>query len=108
MLEVSATSTQFYIINGAVNPSLSLVRGQAYIFRVNAAGHPFLIKTQPGSGTVGTYSDGVVGNGVAVGDVVFTVPLSAPSELYYACQFHALMTGTITITDRTHLCHTFT
>ena len=34
-----------YLIDGNSNPTLNLIRGDSYTFTINAAGHPFWIKT---------------------------------------------------------------
>ncbi|HET8736986.1 MAG TPA: hypothetical protein VFM69_10330 [Pricia sp.] len=93
-----------YIFNGdgqtdAVNPDLTLTRGQTYEFDVNAPGHPFLIKAVQSIGTDGTYAGGVDNNGATDGKVTFTVPMDAPDTLYYVCEFHSPMTGTLNIVD---------
>src|SRR5262245_31728937 len=90
-----------YLINGANNPSLNLVRGQTYVFQVNAIGHPFWIKTVPSLGTGDAYNDGVTNNGTQLGSVTFVVPANAPTSLFYNCQFHTDMTGQINISDPT-------
>ena len=79
------------------NPVLYLDRGQNYRFNVNANGHPFLIKTLPGTGTGNQYNDGVENNGAQVGIVTFKVPFNAPNTLYYQCQNHASMLGVMII-----------
>ena len=79
------------------NPTIYLVRGQQYEFDLNASGHPFLIRV--GSG--GTeYTNGVttVGNN-STGKIRFDVPMDAPSELFYQCQYHSGMLGKFEITD---------
>lgn len=93
-----------YVFNGdglsdAVNPNLTLKRGNTYQFDINAPGHPFLIKTVQSIGTGDTYDEGVIYNGESSGTVSFTVPETAPNTLYYACEFHDSMTGTLTIID---------
>ncbi|TMU55134.1 hypothetical protein [Flagellimonas algicola] len=93
-----------YIFNGsglsdASNPDLTLKRGETYEFVVAAPGHPFIIKSVQSIGTGNAYNDGVTNNGAATGTVVFTVPNDAPDTLYYNCEFHSPMTGTLTITD---------
>ena len=80
-----------------LNPVLYLDRGQNYRFNVNASGHPFLIKTLPGTGTGNVYNDGVTNNGAAVGIVTFKVPFNAPNTLYYQCQLHASMLGVMIV-----------
>lgn len=86
-----------YVINGVNDPGLTLVRGCTYTFNINAAGHPFLIKSVQGSGVGNQYSVGVTNNGIQVGTLTWTVALDAPNALFYNCQFHAGMTGSITV-----------
>jgi hypothetical protein len=88
-----------YVINGFNDPPLTVVRGCSYTFNVNAPGHPFLIKTVQGTGVVNSYNDGVVGNGTANGVITWDVSMAAPNNLFYNCQLHAPMTGTITVID---------
>jgi hypothetical protein len=88
-----------YVIDGQDNPTLTLIRGQTYVFNVNTAGHPFWVKSVQGTTQANAYNDGVTDNGVQVGMLTFAVPLSAPSTLYYNCEFHAPMTGVINIVD---------
>lgn len=84
------------------NPSLTLVRGYRYEFRVNASGHPFWIQNSSGaynpSNVLGE-SNGVYNNGQQSAVIQFIVPITAPNTLYYVCQFHSLMAGTINIVD---------
>ena len=93
-----------YIFNGdgltdAVNPDLTLTRGETYEFDVTAPGHPFLMKTVQSIGTENTYTNGVDNNGASEGKVTFTVPMEAPDTLYYICEFNSPMTGTLNIVD---------
>lgn len=84
-------------LNNESNPDLTLKRGETYEFIVDAPGHPFLIKSVQSTGTGDTYNDGVTNNGAVSGTVVFTVPNDAPDTLFYNCEFHSPMTGTLTI-----------
>ena len=87
-----------YTINGATNPTLTLVRGQTYFFTVNASGHPFWIKTAAVIDNVTSlYNTGVTNNGDDVGGITWTVAAGAPNTLYYICQNHSSMQGTFTI-----------
>jgi hypothetical protein len=83
------------------NATLTLIRGRTYKFSVNASGHPFRINTSNTTGTSAAYVNGtaVVNNGAAVGDIYFTVPDTAPATLYYNCEYHSSMAGTINISD---------
>lgn len=96
---VSNSGASAYVIDGSNNPALTLVRGRSYVFDVNAPGHPFLIKTQKVAGSGSTYNGGVTGNGLAVGQITFTVPMNAPNQLFYICQFHGSMAGNLNIVD---------
>jgi uncharacterized protein YjbI with pentapeptide repeats len=91
-----------YILNGntlSYNPTINLIRGLTYNFNINASGHPFWIKTVQGTGTGNSYNNGITNNGTESGIIQFKVPLDAPSTLYYNCQFHGSMQGTISISD---------
>ena len=88
-----------YIINGQPNPILSVTEGQTYTFNINASGHPFWIKTSQTTGTSDQYNTGVTNNGTDNGTITFVVPSDAPSTLYYICQFHSSMKGTINVID---------
>jgi hypothetical protein len=88
-----------YIINGQPNPILSVTEGQTYTFNINASGHPFWIKTLQTTGTGNQYNTGVTNNGTDNGTITFVVPSDAPSTLYYICQFHSSMKGTINVID---------
>tara|TARA_B100001989_G_scaffold74838_1_gene51322 strand:+ start:7013 stop:8854 length:1842 start_codon:yes stop_codon:yes gene_type:complete len=87
-----------YIIDGQNNPTLKLVRGFRYHFSVNVSGHPFWIKTSATTGT-GNAATGVTNNGAQTGTIIFQVPLNAPATLYYICQYHGSMVGTINVVD---------
>lgn len=76
------------------DPTLVLHRGFTYQFVINAPGHPFFITNTPGTGA---YTTGIVNNGSTSGTITFTVPMDAPSELYYYCSVHGVMNGIITI-----------
>ena len=84
-----------YVIDGSNNPTLNLLRGFTYTFNINASGHPFYIKTSQTTGTGNQYTSGVTGNGTQSGTLTFAVPYNAPSTLYYICQYHLAMKGTI-------------
>ena len=76
------------------NPDIYLVRGQRYVFKMNASGHPFQIRVANGGAA---YSDGVTNNGAQTGNVVFNVQHDAPAQLYYQCTSHGGMVGNIYI-----------
>lgn len=96
---VTNQSSSSYLVNGTPDPALTLVRGCAYTFNINSPGHPFLIKTIREAGSDNTYNNGVVGNGTETGTMTWTVPLNAPSPLFYVCELHTAMSATITVVD---------
>jgi hypothetical protein len=87
-------ATTDYVSGSNADPTLVLVRGLTYQFSINATGHPFWITATPGSGS---FSVGVTNNGTSNGTITFTVPMDAPTTLYYYCSVHAAMNGTLTI-----------
>ena len=97
-LTVTNSGSGAYLIDGASNPTVTLYRGVTYYFSINASGHPFHIQTVSGAYSSGNlYTSGVTGSGTQVGTLTFTVPLDAPSNLYYVCQFHSAMNGAFII-----------
>jgi hypothetical protein len=104
---VTNSGASSYIINSSSNPTLTLKRGGTYTFNVNVSGHPFWIKTAQVTGTGNAYNTGVTNNGIQNGIITFTVPEDAPSTLYYICQVHASMTGTINVVSDIRTYHSF-
>ena len=97
---VTNIGSNAYTIDGSNNPSLNLLRGFTYTFSISASGHPFYIQTSYGSyNSNNVYSTGVTGNGTQSGTITFEVPYNAPSTLYYVCQHHSSMNGTISVSD---------
>jgi protein tyrosine phosphatase (PTP) superfamily phosphohydrolase (DUF442 family) len=101
---VTNNGSTAYIFNGegltnASNANFTFKRGGTYTFNVTAPGHPFYINSVSGLGASNAYNSGVTGNGAVSGAVKFTVPANAPNTLFYNCEFHGSMAGTITITN---------
>lgn len=100
--EIASNGSSAYTINGSDNPSLSVIRGHRYILNVNASGHPFHIQTTSGAyDAQSSYTDGISGDGLGidVGTIIWEVPFDAPDNLYYACQFHSTMVGSILVSN---------
>jgi Cu/Zn superoxide dismutase len=102
--DVTNSGSSAYIFNGegltdASNPDFTFKRGSTYTFNLSVSGHPFLIKSVEGTSTTNQYDSGVTNNGAVTGSITFTVPSDAPNTLYYNCEFHGSMTGTLTIVD---------
>ena len=95
MSDWAIDSPSDYNSGSNLDPTLVLQRGFTYQFSINATGHPFFISNVAMSGS---YNVGVTGNGTQNGTITFTVPMDAPSQLFYYCSAHpASMNGTITI-----------
>jgi len=94
---IFADSGNIWFPSSANNPTLYLRRGEIYTFALNVGGHPFYIKTSNSTGTSNQYTTGVTNNGADSGNLVFKVPMSAPSTLHYNCSIHSNMNGVINI-----------
>ncbi len=89
-----------WLIDGVANPTLTFCRGSTYTFSVNVPSiHVFYIKSVKSTGPGNAYNTGVTGNGTSSGDVIFTVPSSAPDTLFYDCANHAAMNGDINVVN---------
>jgi hypothetical protein len=87
-----------YIIDNVSNATINLVRGNQYVFEINASGHPFWIQTSSGSyKSKNVYSSGITDNGIQDGTLIFNVDVNAPNTLYYVCEYHSSMRGVINI-----------
>lgn len=97
--DVTNSGTGAYVVDEQSNPTLSFIRGRRYLINVNATGHPFWIQTVAGAySEENVYNTGVTNNGTQQGTIIVDVPLDAP-QLYYACQFHEPMQGSISVVD---------
>lgn len=93
---------KFYI-DGVSNPTLSLVRGQKYVFDVSSTtldGHPLRFKDSSGNSyTTGVTVSGVAGQSGAT--VTILVASDAPSSLRYWCTVHGNSLGnTISVSSQ--------
>ena len=100
--EINANGSSDYTFDGpgfsaATNdPTIYVHRGFTYAFdnSVQGGAHPFRIQSTQGlSGT--PYTTGQSGSGTTV--LYWTVPMDAPTTLYYQCTLHAAMQGTINV-----------
>ena len=100
--ELNANGSSDYTFSGpgfpttTNDPTIYVHRGFTYAFdnTVQGSSHPFRI--QSSQGLIGTpYTDGQSGSGTSV--LYWTVPMNAPTTLYYQCTIHAAMNGTINV-----------
>jgi len=101
-INVTSSSNSDYTLSGSDrngnvtgdDPSITINVGDEVNFIVNAASHPFYIKTVQGSGTDNQVSN-VTNNGATSGVVNWTP--TAAGTYYYQCSAHDGMNGTITV-----------
>ncbi len=86
-------------LSSSDDPTIYLARGQTYQFDMNASGHPFHIQTSSGAyNSSNLYTTGVTVTGDReTGLIDFQVPFSAANTLYYVCENHSNMAGTIVV-----------
>ena len=95
---VTNSGRSSYKINNVSNLTIDLVRGNKYVFKIKARGHPFWIQTSSDSyDSENIYSDGITDNGIEDGTLIFNVQADAPDTLYYVCEYHSSMRGVINI-----------
>jgi hypothetical protein len=89
-----------YLIEGVPNDTITLIRGETYSIVIDAPGHPFWIQDSPAPyDEYAVYNNGITNNGQDETVLTWIVDASAPNTLYYACEFHSSMGGTINIID---------
>jgi hypothetical protein len=81
------------------NPTLTLYRGQTYVFSVNAPKNNFYIRTSFDQGMSSNWNKGVENNGTENGRITFTVPIDAPSLFYYQSEQEPDRFGQFLISD---------
>jgi len=81
------------------NPTLTLYRGQTYVFDITSPNNPFSIKIIRTEGELDRYTDGIVGNGITNGRLIFEVPLDAPNVLFYTSEKYLEAGGVFHILD---------
>lgn len=94
-----------YSIDGVQGAELTLLRGQTYTFQMDGVPslHPFYLSTSATGGGADPWTEGVTG-APATGNatITFAVPLDAPAELWYQCNFHPFMGYRLVIEDATN------
>ena len=94
------TNEYLFTPNGLdLNPAIKLYRGQTYNFNITSTSNPFSIMTTRALGSNNRYTTGVSNNGIENGILTFTVPVDAPSLLYYQSETDINLGGVIEIFD---------
>ena len=96
-MSITNNSSSAYTIDGVDNATITLYRGVVTNFNISASGHPFYIQTTSGAYNASSVYTGITGNGSQSGVVSFTLADDAPDTLYYVCQYHSGMAGTINV-----------
>ena len=81
------------------NPTITLKRGEIYTLNMNSPGHPLIIKSVQEASASNPYNEGITNNGIDSGTITIEVTEDTPDTLYYICEFHSSMAGTILIED---------
>ena len=83
-----------------LNPVIKLYRGQTYTFNITSPGNPFSFMTQRAVGTGTRYiNPGIDNYGIENGSITFTVPVDAPSLLFYQSESDINLGGAVEIAD---------
>ena len=103
-----------YFVDGVQQDTIYLFRGHRYNFTLdaNTNGHPFVIQqTTSGNNNTNSYGGNAYNFGITPNLPIspynpptsfeFIVPYNSPDTLYYVCQVHPGMGGTIVIKDFT-------
>ena len=104
-------SNPIFSIDGEERPNISLIRGFTYTFEVNTNdintndSYPFYLSEKPENSPTyeGEYLAGVTGSRVSNGNLVFTVPTTAPDLLYYNSPNTGSMGSPLTVLSKSDL-----
>ena len=117
-IDVTHNGSGNYLFNShysGANPTLYLEGGRTYALNLAVTGHPFFLQTVSGAYSSGNaYStglthhaaDGTVTTGSSAllqqtGTLYIDVPSGSDTTIYYACQYHSSMAGSIILKDDT-------
>jgi hypothetical protein len=95
---IKNSGTGSYLVNGVSNAAITFLKGKKYRIFISASGHPFWIQTSPGAYNMSNiYNQGIENAGAQDGSIIIELPQDAPDNLYYACQYHSSMVGSIIV-----------
>jgi hypothetical protein len=117
-IDVTNNGSSNYLFNShysGANPTLYFEGGATYALKLNVSGHPFHLQTVSGAYSSGNAyttglthiaTDGTVTTGASAllketGTLYVEVPSGSSTTIYYACQYHSGMAGSIILQDNT-------
>src|SRR6056300_788598 len=117
-IDVTNSGTSAYLFNShysGKNPTLYVRAGATYAFNLDVSGHPFHLQTVSGAYSAGNpyttglthvATDGTITTGASAllkvsGTLYVEVPSGSSTTIYYACQYHSGMAGSIILQDNT-------
>jgi hypothetical protein len=97
---ITANGTTDYVINGANDPTISIIRGHRYVFNIDTPGQPFRVQTTASPFGAGVaYTTGMTNPNIDSGVLIWEVPFDAPNQLFYVSQNTPGMSGSITVSN---------
>jgi hypothetical protein len=117
-IDVTNNGSSNYLFDShysGANPTLYFEGGATYALKLNVSGHPFHLQTVSGgyssgnaytTGLTHIATDGTVSTGASAllketGTLYVEVPSGSSTTIYYACQYHSGMAGSIILQDNT-------
>src|SRR6056300_161474 len=118
LIDVTNSGTSAYLFNSHYtgnNTILYFKSGHTYAFNLDVSGHPFHLQTVSGAYSAGNpyttglthvATDGTITTGASAllkvsGTLYVEVPSGSSTTIYYACQYHSGMAGSIVVQDDT-------
>jgi plastocyanin len=117
-IDVTNSGSVAYLFNSHYsgnNPDIYVRAGATYAFNLAVSGHPFHLQTVSGAYSSGNAyttglthiaTDGTVTTGASAllketGTLYYEIPSGTSTTIYYACQYHSGMAGSIVVQDDT-------
>ena len=117
-IDVTANGSAAFLFNSHYsgnNPTLYLRAGSTYAFNLDIQGHPFAFQTVSGAydaanvyttGLTHIAKDGTISTGSSAllqtsGTLYIEIPSGTSSTIYYVCQAHSAMAGTLNLQSDT-------
>src|SRR6056300_885573 len=117
-IDVTNNGSSNYLFDShysGANPTLYFEGGATYALKLDVSGHPFHLQTVSGAYSSGNAyttglthiaTDGTVSTGASAllketGTLYVEVPSGSDTTIYYACQYHSGMAGSIILKDNT-------